>query len=405
MSALRQRAGPFLTVLVLFLVFAGIAVLRSRQQETDYPAGSSHSVEPDGARALYLWLEAAGGRVGRLEGNQSLVRARPDALLIIQPSFVAGGGGRMAMDDVTDRGGTVILAGHSPTALEYASELGVRSSLTGSVIETATTPLAAGPQLSVPVRTRVSLQGGTPLLQGPDGRIVATRRAVGRGQVVVLSTPLPLSNEGLRDPETARFVYRELVAPLTRVPGGASVLFDESLHADPTGALSPDASLTTRMQRFVFSTPLGWAAVYAGLLVFGYLLLAGRRLGPALRPVRAEGASRTMYEHVQALANLYRRGGQLLALRAHFSRHYRRRVARALGTAAVFDRPVAPDELMERGLSPGRAQQIAGALAAIDAARSERALGEAVRRADAALEGLRFVPLQGYPQESEKIAA
>jgi hypothetical protein len=349
-------------------------------------------------------LEAAGARVGRLEGNQSLVRAQPDALLIVQPSFVAGGGGRIAIDDVTDRGGTVVLAGHSPTALEYASELGVRSSLTGSVIELATTRLPSDPQLTVPVRTRVSLQGGTTLLSAPDGRVVALRRAVGRGQVIVLSTPLPLTNEGLRDPDTARFVYRELVAPLTRVPGGASVLFDESLHADPTGALSPDASLTTRMQRFVFSTPLGWAAVYAGLLSFGYLLLSGRRLGPALRPVRAEGASRTMYEHVQALSNLYRRGGQFLALRAHFSHHYRRRVARSLGTAAVFDRPLTPDELTERGFSSDRAQQIVTALTAIDAARTERALGEAVRRADAVLEGLRLVPVQGYPQESEKTA-
>ena len=412
MSALRQRAGPVLTVLVLFLVFAGIAVLRYRQQQPDYPTGSSQSVEPDGARALYLWLEAAGGRVDRLEGNQSLVRARPDVLFVIQPSFVAGSAGRLAIRDVTDRGGTVILAGHSPIALEYAEDVGVRISLAGSVIETATVvgtaPTAipgATPQLTVPVRTRVSLQGGMPLLQAPDGRIVATRRAMGRGEVVVLSTPLPLTNEGLRDPDTARFVYRELVAPLTRVPGGASVLFDESLHADPAGALSPDASLTTRMQRFVFSTPLGWAAVYAGLLSFFYLLLSGRRLGPPLPPVRAAAASRTMYEHVQALANLYRRGGQFLALRAHFSRHYRRRVARALGTAAVFDRPLTPDELTERGLTQDGAQRIVSALAAIDAARGERSLGEAVRQADAALEGLRAGPLQGYPHTAEKMAA
>ena len=399
MSALRARAAPALTVLLLFLVFAGIAVLRQRAQQPDYPTGSSHSNQPDGARALFLWLEATGGRVARLESNQSLVRARPDLLLLVQPSFVVGNAGRLAFDDVAERGGTVVLAGHSPTTLEYAADLGLRTSFAGSVVETATTPPGVSPQLTVPVRTRVSLQGGVPLLQAPDGRVVAARRSHGRGEVVVLSSPLPLTNEGLRDPDTARFLYREIVAPLARVPGGASVLFDESLHADPTGSLSPEASLTTRIQRFVFSTPIGWAAVYGGLISFVYLLLSGRRLGPALRPVRAATASRTMYEHVQALANLYRRGGQFLALRAHFSRHYRRRIARALGPyAAALDRPLTTPELVERGLSPARAQQIAAAIAAIDAARSERALGEAVRRADAATEGLRAGLVQGYPQ-------
>jgi hypothetical protein len=265
----------------------------------------------------------------------------------------------------------------------------------------------------VPVRTRVSLEGGAqsrPLLQAPDGRVIALRTPYKRGTLVVIASPLPLTNSGLRDPDTARFVYRELVAPAT---GGASagasgrtVMFDESLHADPRGGLSADASLTTRIQRYVFSTPLGWAGVYGGLLFFFYLLFSGRRLGPALRPVRAEAASRTMFEHVQAMAGLYRRGGQFLALRAHFSRHYRRRVARALGTAAVFDRPLSPPELIERGLTPTRAQAIAAAIAAIDAARGNRALGEAVRHADAALQGLR--ELAGPVRESsypDRVAA
>jgi hypothetical protein len=246
----------------------------------------------------------------------------------------------------------------------------------------------------------VRLQGGVsaqPLLISADGRVVALRQPYRRGTLIVLSTPHPLTNQGLRNPDTARFVYRELVAPLTAggaragaqaAPGAPVVFFDETHHEDPQLGGGPDASFAARLQRYVIATPLGGAAVYAGVLVFAYLLLSGRRLGPALRPVRAGAASRTMYEHVQALAGLYRRGAQFLSLRAHFSRHYRRLVARALGTAALLEGRVSAEELVERGLSERRAAAIAAAIAEIDAARTERQLGEAVKQADDAVSAI-----------------
>jgi len=418
-GALRSRLKPVLTVLVIFAVFAVLAWVRQRAAQPDLPPGSSYSNAPDGARAVLLWLEATGLRAGRLEGTQTIVQARPDALFVIQPGFDITSTGRLAFDDVANRGGTLVLAGYTPTLLEYAAELGVRSSLDGNIIETASPPrgtarLAGAPgasggaaSLTVPVRTRVRLQGAAgaqPLLVSSDGRVVALRQSYKRGTLIVLSTPEPLTNEGLRDPDTARFVYRELVAPLIAGPQGSPgiqpvVLFDETHHADPQLGLGPDASFATRLQRYVLTTPLGGAAVYAGALLFLYLLLSGRRLGPALRPVRAGAASRTMFEHVQALAGLYRRGAQFLPLRAHFSRHYRRLVARALGTAALLEGRVAPEALMERGLSPRRAQAVADAIAGIDAARGERQLGEAVKHADAAVEGLRVGTLR-YPDRA-----
>ena len=428
MGDLRNRLKPVLTVLVVFAAFAVLAWVRDRAAQPDLPPGSSYSNAPDGTRAALLWLEAAGLRAGRLEGTETVVQAQPAALFVIQPGFDITSTGRLAFDDVASRGGTLVLAGYTPTLLEYAAELGVRSSFDGDVIETASPPRgvpgrpgapAGAAPLTVPVHTRVRLQGAPgaqPLLVSSDGRVVALRQPYKRGTLIVLSTPEPLSNDGLRDPDTARFVYRELVAPLIAGPQSATgsagtpaspgssasppvVLFDETHHADPQLGLGPDASFTTRLQRYVLTTPLGGAAVYAGALLFLYLLLSGRRLGPALRPVHAGAASRTMFEHVQALAGLYRRGAQFLPLRAHFSRHYRRFVARALGTAALLEGRVTPEALVERGLSPRRAQAIADGLAAIDASRSDRQLGEAVRRADTAVEGLRVGTLR-YPDRA-----
>ena len=70
-----------------------------------------------------------------------------------------------------------------------------------------------------------------------------------------------------------------------------------------------------------------------------------------------------MYEHVQMLANLYRRAGQLFIVRAAFSRHVTRELARSGGG------------------SPKRSAILAEALARIETARSESDLIAAVASA------------------------
>ena len=72
-----------------------------------------------------------------------------------------------------------------------------------------------------------------------------------------------------------------------------------------------------------------------------------------------------MYEHVQMLANLYRRAGQLPTVRAAFARQYRRELARG----GVSSR------------SPNRTAALAEALARIETARSESELIAAVAAA------------------------
>ena len=70
-----------------------------------------------------------------------------------------------------------------------------------------------------------------------------------------------------------------------------------------------------------------------------------------------------MYEHVQMLANLYRRAGQFSTVRAAFGRHVSRELARG------------------GGASPKRAAMLAEALARIETARTEADLIAAVASA------------------------
>jgi hypothetical protein len=109
----------------------------------------------------------------------------------------------------------------------------------------------------------------------------------------------------------------------------------------------------------LLATPPGQAALFAASVVFGYLLLSGRRLGPPLAPADAAQGDRAMYEHVQALAGLYRRAGQLAHARRHFSHYYRRRLDHA---------PAAPLALQS--------------LAAIERAQTDSTLIAAVNQAD-----------------------
>jgi hypothetical protein len=99
--------------------------------------------------------------------------------------------------------------------------------------------------------------------------------------------------------------------------------------------------------------------LYAAALTFAFLLLGGRRLGPPIAARAPSTMRRTMYEHVQMLASLYRRAGQLDVLRASFARHYARHLAHAA--------------------TPGAAQ---ASVARIEAAHSEAELIAAVAAAD-----------------------
>jgi hypothetical protein len=268
-----------------------------------------------------------------------------------------------------------------------------------------------------------------PELVAPDGEWVAVSKPYREGRLFVFASSFPFTNDGLRDAETARYMYTMLTERLNAAPSAAAgsatgpvVVFDEAHRAIPGtgGGASGEASLERRIYRWVLGTSIGSAAVYALALVFVYLLLSGRRLGPPLRAVSPAspvspgspgspgrvagganghtvaggprnggngGMNRTMYEHVQALAGLYRRSRPLGYVRAHYARHYRRRIARDAGTDAPVSQPgpLDPQELVRYGIPPERAARLAAAVAEVEAARGERHLAAAVRSAEAAL--------------------
>ena len=330
-----------------------IGSLRLVTQRTPLPAGSSYSAEPNGAQALYSWVEAVGGRPRRLLAPLLRADEVPATLLVLQPETALDSRLRDTLDTVTSGGGTLIVAGDSLPWLLYVRNLGITVEPIRGGSTRLTTPDGS---LSVPVqaRYRVRAEGATPLLVNPDGDWIALRMAHDRGSLVVLATPELLVNAGLRDEQTARFVYREVVAPIS---DGGGFAFDESQHS----FTPPDVEgAPITLNRLLMDTSAGRALMYVALLTFGYLLWSGRRLGPALMSRPATETRRTMYEHVQMLANLYRRARHLPTARTAFSKQFARDLNR-IGAG-----------------SPGRAAQLAEAIVRIEAARSESELIAAV---------------------------
>jgi hypothetical protein len=340
-SELGRRLGPLLAVVVGAVLLAWLGT----REGPPLPAGSARSTAPDGARALFLWVDSLGRRAERLESLGRLgAQGQPGAVFVLSPAVPLGAADRQALDAVPAAGGTLVLAGPTSAYAGYLEALGLEAS-TGTFVRQARPPGESGPAVRVDTWERLTGEGATPLLVAPDGEAVAVRTPYRAGQVVVVTGVRPFTNAGLRDEDAARFVFRVVDGA---VPAGATAVFDESHYLELTPAGEPVQTFGSLLRE----TGPGRAALYAVALTFGFLLLAGRRLGPPIPPVGATASGRTMFEQVQALAGLYRRAGQLPALRRHFAARYGRELAagklppaqRAAAEEALGRIEVAPSE-------------------------------------------------------------
>jgi Domain of unknown function (DUF4350) len=345
----RLRSSLILLTLCVGALLA--SWLQLTRDSARLPLGSSYSYQPDGAAALFLWSEALGGSPRRLDDATGPSDQVGRTLIVLQPETPLGRADRDAFDEIARDGGTLVLAGDSAALVFYARELGVAF----EPIQITSSVVAQGDTLAV--HSRYRLRGdGSPLLSAPNGDVLAVRRPYLGGTLIVVASPEPFTNSALRDQGSARFVYRNVLA------GAQAIAFDEVHHS----YAPPSAAEPATLQDLLFDTPPGRAVLYAAALTFGFLLLAGRRLGPPLAEPSPTETRRTMYEHVQMLASLYRRAGQLATIRGAFARHYQRRAASTV-------------------LAPARASLLDDAVLRVRNARSETELIAAVSAADRAV--------------------
>jgi hypothetical protein len=204
----------------------------------------------------------------------------------------------------------------------------------------------------------------------PDALLVAGLKH-GRGYIYLSATANPFTNAGLRDPENAALVLNML----RRAPAGGLVQFDE-YHQ---GFFKPPST-----SGILLSTPWGWAAAYAVVVIALYLILGGRRFGRPI-PLREELARRSSAEYIESMADLFQRGGKRAYILRHFYQSFKRRLARKDGINPSLD-----DAEFARELARARdvdEPALLALLARLRAARpSEAELVRAVSEADAVAE-------------------
>lgn len=323
-------------LLVLLMITIAAGLFQGKTEEI--PALSSNSNTETGARALRLWLTAAGHQVSNSSSQLYKVPEGTDVVLILEPTIMDGISSAewKTLDKWLEKGGTLFLASRQIWRPLSSSSLNVDVNFVGvheyPVLPAA--PIFRAPPIVQPAKltlqyTLKTRDGqGQPLLSTEDGP-VGLRLNRQNGLVILVSDSSFLTNQGLKDPGNANLALNLF----SMLPNGSKIWIDEWHHGDRGSAgvqeYGPEAWLT--------STPAGFALLFSAGVIFLGLLLAGRPFGRPV-PLPQEQQRRSALEYVTALANLNRRAGHRKAL----MQYYHTTLKRAYGRRYRLD-PSLPD--------------------------------------------------------------
>jgi hypothetical protein len=162
---------------------------------------------------------------------------------------------------------------------------------------------------------------------------------VERGRIFVLSCPYIFTSAGLGHPENAKLIYNLLAY----LPPKSKIGFDEYHHGF---RLATEGHEGNPLLRLFLSTPIGWAVLYAGMLIFIFLILEGRRFG---QPIEADNShQRLSSEYVFAMVHLYQKGGKRTAILEHIRNEFRLHLATRWDINPMLDTPSFVAEIARR---------------------------------------------------------
>jgi hypothetical protein len=308
---------------------------------------STYSKHFDGLNLFYKLVQKSGFRVERIRADPYRLPENLTALFLVEPSDPLN---TEALDELrafVERGGILIAAGTDtldPLLRDYG-------------LETVNTEkhLAISQRLSPePFFQRMPVErftSSTDWAIRPIEREVAPLFGVGfdysvatfrlaEGRIFLLSCPYILTPAGLEHQENATLIYNLL----TYLPHKARVGFDEYHHGYRVYTETRRGS--DGMIRRLLRTPIGWAILYAGLLVFVFLILRGRRFGQPLEI--DESRRRLTSEYVLAMVDLYRKSRKGTAILTHLRTEFRRKLASRWHIDPTLDIPTFVQELAKR---------------------------------------------------------
>lgn len=331
---MKRRIDPLYLIAAVVAVVALIVIVAAAGAPVTSSGRSASASDggPGGAGTVRRYLEAMGARTSTVEGA-IFDPSGADVLLVLAPSETISEGDVARLVAFIKRGGTVVLAadtGIAERALLTAYGMRVAGIAAPGAHDLSGIAFADPRARTVTFDRGITLAGTeNALILATDGAVpiaVATRDNA--GVLIVVGSAWPFLGAGLGEPDNARFVL-SLVRPAL---AGGSVAFDEYHHG-----VHPTSDITVLLER----TWPGRALVFATVMVFLYLALSGRRLGPPL-PVEVRPA-RSSLEYVRGFAGLVRRSGRGEIARRRLRTDLRGGLARRLGLdpATDFERVLA----------------------------------------------------------------
>lgn len=316
----RPPLSAMLTLIAALCILAVIAI-SSAIPPNDQTNPSSRSAGSLGTLALYTWFSDLGLDVGRISGSFDL--AATDVVFCYDPTIALTASDVDSVMTFLHGGGDLILV-VTPDSLVAAAPLLGRldvnpAATQGSGTATVALPFDSTDRVhSVPVASGLTFSNQAPLVPMlvEQNNVVAGAIRVGAGRAYVLGDTAPLSNDGLRHPDSS-----SLALSLLQRARGGRISFDEYHHGEGSPTNGAGA---------IFDGPVGLAALLIGLVMLVAIAVNGRRLG---KPVQDGGdtAVPSAGAYVSAMGQLFARSRQRGPIAERYADELKRRVGSATG--------------------------------------------------------------------------
>jgi hypothetical protein len=319
---MRRTLGTYLLTAGALAVALVLLVVSTAPPSQDGDP-SSRVAGKAGTLALYEWLGNLGFNVHRISGQFDT--SASDVMFIVDPTTALSDGDADAVMRALGNGVDLVLAlsadqtGSSAVLLNRLRITIDPARPAGD--STPAQPIDAGDRVRhVPMAAGPAIEPApylTPLLEQSGVVTGVAEQVSGAGRAYVLASPFPLSNDGLRDGDSATLV----LSLLERARGGA-IGFDEYHHGE--SAQAPGGATA------IFQSPVGLALLLGVAAVLAFLALSGRRLGRALHPGDAALVPSTA-TYIDAMAGLYSRSRDRGAVASRYADELKRRLAMGVG--------------------------------------------------------------------------
>lgn len=311
------------TALIFFLLAALVAVIVFSREDEGYLRGSARSDQPDGARSLQRMVSGMGYGVRLMEESFSSLSSSESVLLVLAPSDEFTREELARLEIWVRQGGTLIVAQDERRPERLLANYQVDLARMLLPVDRADLRL---PALNWPAVGQVTVRALHRLKIGREDFAlhVGDRDTAflagfgeGMGQVFVLSSVYPFTNEGLYEAGNA-----QLVSNLIRAvaPPGGQIVFDE-LHRQK---LSEAAFFT-----WLISSAAGRGLLYGGGVLVAYVALNLVPFGALVvkQPQRSANSAMSEFSLVTS-ADLQGETGWEAIIRYHYWERLKRSLVR-----------------------------------------------------------------------------